>query len=175
MPLLENLREILAPTLGAGIAVRIDADPHAPPLLADKAQLETVLVNLAVNARDAMREGGLLTLAGRPETVANARAHPAGLEMGAYLRLEVTDTGIGMDGATLARAAEPFFTTKPAGQGTGLGLAMARGFAQQSDGYADVTLREIEEARDETTILVRKPVHDGELARRAAALLACRV
>jgi hypothetical protein len=114
--------------------VRIEADSDPPPLLADRAQLETVLVNLAVNARDAMADGGTLTLSVHAESVTDARAHPAGLEAGAYLRLTLADTGNGMDAATLARAGEPFFTTKPVGQGTGLGLAMARGFTQQSGG-----------------------------------------
>ena len=133
-PLLAELQEILTSTLGSAIAIRIDATADAPALLADKAQLETVLVNLAVNARDAMPEGGVLTLSARPETVATAGQHPAGLPPGAYLRLAMSDTGVGMEPAILARASEPFFTTKGPGKGTGLGLAMARGFAQQSGG-----------------------------------------
>jgi signal transduction histidine kinase/ActR/RegA family two-component response regulator len=133
-PLLEGLREMLAPTLGAGIAIRIAADPDLPMLLADKGQLETVLVNLAVNARDAMPDGGTLLLAAAAEPILDAKAHPAALSPGGYLRLSVSDTGTGMSAATLARASEPFFTTKPLGQGTGLGLAMARGFAHQSGG-----------------------------------------
>jgi len=134
VPLLENLREMLAPTLGANVAVAVEVEPGAPPLLADKAQLETVLVNLAVNARDAMPDGGSLTVSASVEAVGDSVGHPAGLAPGAYLRLDLADTGIGMDAAVLARASEPFFTTKPMGQGTGLGLAMARGFAQQSGG-----------------------------------------
>ena len=134
LPLLEELREILAHTLGVGIAMQVAADPELPALLADKAQLETVLVNLAVNARDAMPDGGTLLLAAAPEAVLEAKTHPACLAPGGYLRLSVSDTGTGMDAATLARASEPFFTTKPVGQGTGLGLAMARGFAHQSGG-----------------------------------------
>ncbi len=134
VPLLENLREMLAPTLGVEVAITVAADPEAAPLLADKAQLETVLVNLAVNARDAMPGGGALTVSARAETVRDFLPHAANLAPGAYLRLDMADTGRGMDAATLARASEPFFTTKPLGQGTGLGLAMARGFAQQSGG-----------------------------------------
>jgi signal transduction histidine kinase len=131
--LFENLREILVPTLGADIDVKIEAPPDMASLLADRAQLETVLVNLASNARDAMPGGGSLTLSARPETI--GLSHDATrLAPGAYLRLELTDTGSGMDPVTLARASEPFFTTKPVGQGTGLGLAMARGFAEQSGG-----------------------------------------
>jgi signal transduction histidine kinase/CheY-like chemotaxis protein len=133
-PLLEGMREIFAATLSAGIETRIAMDGALPPLLADKAQLETVLVNLAVNARDAMPNGGCLTLHAAAETVGDAHRHHAGLAAGGYVRLDVADTGTGMDAATLMRAGEPFFTTKTVGQGTGLGLAMARGFAQQSGG-----------------------------------------
>ena len=133
-PLLENLSEILTATLGADIEVRIESAEDISPLLADKAQLETVLVNLAVNARDAMPAGGALTVSARPERVVDARSSPAGLNPGGYVCIELTDTGAGMNEVTLARASEPFFTTKSAGQGTGLGLAMARGFAEQSGG-----------------------------------------
>jgi len=131
LPMLEGLHEMLAHMLGAGIVMRVAADQDLPTLLADKGQLETVLVNLAVNARDAMPDGGTLLLAASLEMVLD-KAHPARLLPGGYLRLAVSDTGTGMDAATLARASEPFFTTKPLGQGTGLGLAMARGFAHQS-------------------------------------------
>jgi signal transduction histidine kinase/ActR/RegA family two-component response regulator len=133
LPMLEGLGEMLAHTLGVGITMHIVADPALPMLLADKGQLETVLVNLAVNARDAMPDGGTLALTAASEVV-QGRTHIAGLEKGPYVRLAVSDTGTGMDAATLARASEPFFTTKPPGQGTGLGLAMARGFAHQSGG-----------------------------------------
>jgi signal transduction histidine kinase/ActR/RegA family two-component response regulator len=134
LPLLESLREMLAHTLGVGITMQVAADQNLPTLLADKGQLETVLVNLAINARDAMPDGGTLLLAAIPEVVEDMRTHPANLAPGFYLRLSVSDTGAGMSPDILARASEPFFTTKPLGQGTGLGLAMARGFAHQSGG-----------------------------------------
>jgi len=130
---LEGIRELLTHTLGSNIAVETAVDPALPNLLADKAQLETVLVNLAINARDAMPAGGTLTLSAEAETVGR-KPHRAGLTAGDYVRLKVSDTGQGMDHATLARAGEPFFTTKPPGHGTGLGLAMARGFVGQSGG-----------------------------------------
>ncbi|MBC7636589.1 MAG: response regulator [Acetobacteraceae bacterium] len=133
-PLLENLREILTPTLGATIALYVAIAPDPPALLADKAQLETVLINLAVNSRDAMPDGGVLTIAWNPVTVAVGDDRFAGLNGGDYIQVDLSDTGEGMDDVTLRRASEPFFTTKPVGQGTGLGLAMARGFAEQSGG-----------------------------------------
>lgn len=138
LPMLESLREILASTLGVEVTVRIRASSSLPTLLADKAQLETVLINLAVNARDAMPAGGILTISAVADIVTSGTGHATGLRDGPYVRLGLTDTGTGMDAATLARASEPFFTTKPAGQGTGLGLAMARGFVEQSGGALKV-------------------------------------
>jgi signal transduction histidine kinase len=135
---LDGLRDILVHTLGSAITIRVEAEPDLPPLLADKGPLETVLVNLATNARDAMPKGGMLVLSAAAELVSEVDVHPAGLEPGRYLKLAVKDTGIGMDPATLARVTEPFFTTKPQGQGTGLGLAMARGFAEQSGGALEL-------------------------------------
>ena len=134
VPLLRALREILVPTLGASISVEIRAEEDTPSLLADKSQLEAVLVSLAVNARDAMPEGGTLTIAAQPEIVFDDQPHPAELAAGTYLRLDLTDTGSGMEAAILEHALEPFFTTKPAGQGPGIGLPMARAFAKQSKG-----------------------------------------
>jgi signal transduction histidine kinase/ActR/RegA family two-component response regulator len=132
--LFENLREILDSTLGTGVIISINASADTPAIMADKVQLETVLVNLSVNSRDAMPNGGSLMLGAYHETVEAGTSHHASLSPGRYVRLEVTDSGEGMDAETLARASEPFFSTKGPGQGTGLGLAMARGFAQQSGG-----------------------------------------
>ena len=126
--LLDGLKDMLAPLLGASISMVVDADPGLPSLLADRDQLETALVNLSLNARDAMPDGGTLRLAASLRPVTD----PAGSEF--YIRLDISDTGTGMDAATLARASEPFYTTKPIGKGTGLGLSMARGFVEQSGG-----------------------------------------
>ena len=94
-----------------------------------------MLVNLATNARDAMPKGGTLAIVAAGETVVEGAApHPAGPRPGRYVRLSTRDTGVGMDAETLSRAAEPFFTTKPEGKGTGLGLAMAREFSEQAGG-----------------------------------------
>nr|WP_294521260.1 cache domain-containing protein [uncultured Rhodopila sp.] len=133
--LLAGLRELLAHTLGAGTEVSVVAEPGLRPILADKGQLETALVNLATNARDAMPKGGALKLRAAADIIeANTPAHPAGLAPGRYVRLTVADTGSGMDAATLLHVGEPFFTTKKTGEGTGLGVAMVKGFAAQSGG-----------------------------------------
>jgi signal transduction histidine kinase/CheY-like chemotaxis protein len=134
--LLSGLREVLSHTLGSGIAVEVRSADCLPLLLADRGQLETALVNLATNARDAMPDGGTLTFAAAADTVeADAGAHhPADLHAGRYVRLSITDTGTGIDPLALGRVLEPFFSTKPPGQGTGLGLSMAKGFVEQSGG-----------------------------------------
>jgi PAS domain S-box-containing protein len=133
--LLEGMREVFIHTLGPAISVRVEIEPDLPRLMADRAQLETALVNLATNARDAMLDGGMLWLAAALESVDPAvKSHPSGLPPGLYVRLSVIDDGTGMSEATMARAGEPFFTTKDVGKGTGLGLSMVKGFADQSNG-----------------------------------------
>jgi PAS domain S-box-containing protein len=133
--ILGDLQEILTHTLGAGIKTEIHMSPGLPPLLADKGQLETVLVNLATNARDAMDGRGVIVLAAALDHVEAATTRrQAALSIGSYICLSVSDNGTGMDAAILERVFEPFFTTKKPGQGTGLGLAMAHGFAGQSGG-----------------------------------------
>ena len=137
--LLSDLHEMLAHTLGAGIDVHVRLGAGLPKLLADKGQLETTLVNLATNARDAMPDGGQLIIAADTEIVPpDGPAHKDGLAPGRYVRLSVADSGTGMNAATLAHAGEPFFTTKEAGAGTGLGLPMAKGFAEQSGGALSI-------------------------------------
>jgi signal transduction histidine kinase/CheY-like chemotaxis protein len=136
---LNSIREVLGLTLGSPIDVHAVLEPDLPLLLADKGQLETALVNLGTNARDAMPDGGRLTLSAAREQVGVDVRHPAGLAGGGYVRISVSDTGVGMDAATLAHASEPFFTTKPKSQGTGLGLAMVRGFVEQSHGGFFIT------------------------------------
>jgi signal transduction histidine kinase len=132
--LLHDLQDVLHHTLGTPVSVAVDIAADLPPVLADKGQLETALVNLATNARDAMPEGGTLCFTVVPDTVQESDAHPADLRGGHYVRMAISDNGLGMDPATLARAFEPFFTTKPIGKGTGLGLSMVKGFAEQSGG-----------------------------------------
>ncbi len=134
--LLASVQEILGPSLGSGIAIRAEVPPGLPAILADKGQLETALINLATNARDAMPWGGTLTVSAVEERVAEGEtpSPPVKLAPGRYVRFSVRDSGEGMDTATLTRVFEPFFTTKPLGKGTGLGLPMVKGFAEQSGG-----------------------------------------
>ncbi len=128
--LVSGMTDLLRRSLGPSVEIRLDLPPGLPPARADANQLELALLNLAVNARDAMPEGGTLAIALSHETVEGA----PDLEPGRYLRLAVSDTGRGMDGETLARAIEPFFSTKELGKGTGLGLSMIHGLAQQLHG-----------------------------------------
>lgn len=130
--LVEGMADLIVSTLGATIDVRVTVDENLPLARADANQVEMALLNLAVNARDAMPEGGMLTI-----SVTRARAEHGGargLAAGDYVRLSVTDTGIGMDETTVARAIEPFFSTKGVGKGTGLGLSMVHGLAAQLGG-----------------------------------------
>jgi PAS domain S-box-containing protein len=150
---LEGLRDVLTHTMGASYAIRIDAGTGLPPVLADRGQLETVLVNLATNARDAMQSGGTITFSVNLQTVPDDR-HPAGLASGTYARLTVKDTGTGMDQATLARVTEPFFTTKAQNKGTGLGLPLVRDFAEQSGGALAI----VSEPGQGTTVTLWLPV-----------------
>jgi signal transduction histidine kinase/FixJ family two-component response regulator len=136
--MLAGVREIVGSTLGTTMDIVVRDRDGLPPALADASQLETVLVNLAVNARDAMPGGGTFILSAVARSVAPDDAAAVGVLPGRYVRIVATDTGSGMDAATLARATEPFFTTKGPGQGTGLGLAMARGFAEQSGGTLQI-------------------------------------
>jgi two-component system cell cycle sensor histidine kinase/response regulator CckA len=133
-----ELEPIVSRALGEGRGVRMHLSPTLGHVRADPGQLEQVLINLTLNARDAMDEGGRLTI----ETMnvvldgAYAAAKPVEmLEPGEYAALVVTDTGHGMDQATLARIFEPFFTTKPVGQGTGLGLSTVYGIVKQTGGF----------------------------------------
>ena len=136
--LLTDMAEILTHTLGGSVLCVVNVVPNLPPLFADRGQLETVLVNLATNARDAMPSGGTLTLGADAEMVSAGLPHPVGLAPGLYIRIQVGDTGTGMDRGVLSRVTEPFFTTKEPGKGTGLGLAMAKGFVEQSGGSLSI-------------------------------------
>lgn len=133
---LERVGELLDRVLGRGVHLRREVAPDLPAAArGDRHEFETAVVNLVANARDAMPEGGgQVTITAGVEDVPEGAAHPAGLAAGRYVRVAVADTGAGMAPEVLARAGEAFFTTKPRGQGTGLGLAMARGFAEGAGG-----------------------------------------
>jgi CheY-like chemotaxis protein/two-component sensor histidine kinase len=130
--LVRDMTGLLQRTLGPGIEVTTRFPPNLPPALTDANQLEIALLNLAVNARDAMPDGGKIAIEASEETLETLSE--VGLPAGRYVRLAVRDQGVGMDEATIARAVEPFFTTKGVGKGTGLGLPMVHGLAEQSGG-----------------------------------------
>lgn len=131
--LVRGMGPLLERSAGPTVRVVLDLPNGLPPALVDANQLELALMNLAVNARDAMPQGGELAISLSVAEAPSANA-PPGLGFGTYLRLVIADTGAGMDAPTLARATEPFFTTKGAGRGSGLGLSMVQGLAQQSGG-----------------------------------------
>jgi PAS domain S-box-containing protein len=137
--LVRGMTDLLQRSLGQTISIETRFPIVLKPILADSNQVEMALLNLAVNARDAMPEGGQIILAAR-ETVVEAD-EPGGLKAGRYVCISVSDTGEGMDQATLNRAMEPFFTTKGPGKGTGLGLPMVHGLAQQSGGHFNLKSR----------------------------------
>ncbi|MGA9583550.1 MAG: PAS domain S-box protein [Allosphingosinicella sp.] len=134
--LVAGMADLIASTSGPQIHVVVDSADGLPPAKADPNQLEMALLNLGVNARDAMPEGGTLRISAGLDPV--GAGHRSGLRPGAYVRLSVADTGVGMDEATLKRAVEPFFSTKGIGKGTGLGLSMVHGLASQLGGALNV-------------------------------------
>ena len=130
--MLHDLNQMLRRTLGDAIRLRIACSDGLPSAHADPAQLDTALVNLALNARDAMPRGGEITI--EVSRMTGGGGIPADLLAGDYLLITVSDTGRGMSQSTLDHAMEPFFTTKKAGRGSGLGLSMVHGFSKQSGG-----------------------------------------
>jgi PAS domain S-box-containing protein len=155
-----DLDSLLRRALGEDITLITDLTTEPCRVHADPGRLEQVLVNLAVNARDAMPGGGTLTIETAPVTVDEhyAAQHP-GLRTGQYMRLRVSDTGTGMSKATLERAFEPFFTTKPKGHGTGLGLATIYGIIAQAGGHAQI----YSELGHGTTITALLPATDDRI------------
>jgi PAS domain S-box-containing protein len=133
-PLIDNMRPLLKNVLGPGIEKRFDLDEEMMPVLADPTQVEVAVLNLAINARDAMPTGGVLSFTSRAVDVVGDPE----LDDGRYIELSISDTGAGMAQDVRERAFEPFFTTKEVGKGTGLGLSMVYGMARQSGGIARV-------------------------------------
>ena len=143
--------------LGPGVLVTSRMPPTLPPALTDRAQLESALLNLAVNARDAMPAGGSIVISAEETVVEKGEGT---LKPGRYVVLAIKDEGEGMDEETLARATEPFFTTKGVGKGTGLGLSMVHGLAEQTGGRFVLTSK----PQEGTTAELWLPVAAGEVA-----------
>ena len=152
--LVGGMTELLSHSLGPRVRTEVAAAPDVPAAAVDGNQLEMALLNLAVNARDAMEDEGALRFEIASETVTKDEG---ALSAGAYVRVRLTDDGRGMDAGTLERATEPFFTTKPVGSGTGLGLAMVHGLAEQSGGR----FRLASEPGVGTTAEILLPAADG--------------
>ncbi len=150
--MLGGIMALLKQSVGPLVDVLVESGADLRPVRVDPNQLELALLNLAVNARDAMPEGGTMTIRMGAERISGH--HASGLPDGEYVRIEIADTGIGMDEATLSRAVEPFFSTKDVGKGTGLGLSMAHGLALQSGG----ALRLQSAPRQGTTAIMWLPV-----------------
>ncbi len=161
--LVEGMADLLRRSLGPAIQIGTDFAADLPAVRADPNQLELALLNLAVNARDAMPLGGRLAIAAR--CLAAGAGPPPGLAAGRYVCVAVSDSGTGMDEATLKRASEPFFTTKGVGRGTGLGLSMVHGLAAQSGG----AMRISSEPGAGTTVELWLPVAEEAASRTDAA------
>jgi signal transduction histidine kinase/DNA-binding response OmpR family regulator len=156
--LVDSIHEMLTRSIGGTIAIRTRFETGLPTTLVDPNQLELALLNLVLNCRDAMPDGGEITIAVRHR--AGTAELPADLPSGSYIGIAVTDTGAGMDELTLKRATEPFFTSKEVGKGTGLGLSMVHGLAAQSGG----TLRIRSAPGEGTTVEVWLPTTDQAAA-----------
>jgi PAS domain S-box-containing protein len=162
-----TLSRMLERLLGSAITLRTVTAPDLPAIYGDPGQIEQALINLAVNARDAMPSGGQLTLTAAPVHVdaAFARAHQP-ITAGDYIEISVSDTGVGMSAEVQTHIFEPFFTTKGVGKGTGLGLAMVYGTVKQSGGFIFV---DSEEGRGTTFRLYFPPAPPQERRRSTAA------
>ncbi|MEA3197171.1 MAG: hypothetical protein QOF32_1223, partial [Gammaproteobacteria bacterium] len=133
--LVRGMQELLRRSLGPNNVLRLHIEPNLPPAEVDAHQVELAILNLAINARDAMPDGGVIEMLVDRKQVTNDLGR---LRAGTYLRIRISDTGIGMDQATLSKAVEPFFSTKPLGKGTGLGLSMTHGLAVQLGGLLEL-------------------------------------
>ena len=164
--LIGGMNELLRRSLGEPIEIRTNLAADLWPVMADPSQVESALLNLAINARDAMADGGLLVIETANAVVDDSyAARNRFVKAGDYVLLAVTDTGTGMSPDVAARAFEPFFTTKEVGKGTGLGLSMVYGFAQQSGGHAEI----YSERGHGTTVRVYLPSATAPAERSRAA------
>ena len=155
--LVVEMEDLIRRTVGPSIALEVAGADDLWTVLVDPSQLENALLNLCINARDAMPDGGALAIRTVNHRLDDREARETGVPAGAYVRLSVADTGAGMSPDVIAKAFDPFFTTKPIGQGTGLGLSMIYGFAQQSGGQARI----ISEVGRGTTVSLYLPRHAG--------------
>src|SRR5260370_452059 len=158
--LVVSLEDLLRRTIGETIDLAITAADDLWFTLCDPNQLESALLNLAINARHAMPDGGKLTIATSNARIEGITADTPALSPGDYICIAVTDTGVGISAEVAARAFDPFFTTKPIGQGTGLGLSMIYGFARQSNGHATIDSKPAQG----TSIRLYLPRHQGGIA-----------
>jgi PAS domain S-box-containing protein len=165
--LIVSLEDLLRRTIGETLDLDIVAAPDLWCTLCDPNQLESALLNLAINARDAMPDGGHLKIATQNVRVDAINANAPALTPGDYICISVSDSGTGMSPEVVARAFDPFFTTKPIGQGTGLGLSMIYGFARQSNGHVSIDSR----LDIGTTVKLYLPRHEGDAAAQDAAPL----
>ncbi|HWV12844.1 MAG TPA: response regulator [Sphingobium sp.] len=157
--LIHSLEDLLRRTMSESIEVEILSSSSPPAALVDANQLESAIINLAINARDAMPDGGRLVLSCEEvELNQECCARNPGVTPGRYIMVGVSDTGVGIDGDTLDKVFDPFFTTKPIGQGTGLGLSMVYGFAKQSNGLVRIESK----VGDGTTVRIFLPVADAQ-------------
>jgi PAS domain S-box-containing protein len=154
-PLIASMVDMLQRTLGEQVELKLFPAVDAWPTLCDRNQLESAIVNLVINARDAMPDGGLVSISTRNAHLETVGDDPAG----DFVCLSVADTGCGMPADVAARAFDPFFTTKPIGQGTGLGLSMIYGFVRQSGGRVEIDTRE----GVGTTLRLYLPRHKGPM------------
>ncbi|NEU14834.1 PAS domain-containing protein [Methylobacterium sp. BTF04] len=152
-----GMHDLIQRTVGPGILVEVVGATNCWPALVDPPQLESALLNLCINARDAMPDGGTITIETANKWMDERAVRQHDLPEGQYLSLSVTDTGTGMPPEVIPRVFEPFFTTKPFGEGTGLGLSMIYGFAQQSGGQ----VRIYSEVGQGTTVRIYLPRHYG--------------
>jgi PAS domain S-box-containing protein len=155
--LITDMEEFVHRTVGPTITVETTLASDLRPTLCDPNQLENAILNLCINARDAMPDGGRLGITTADILLDERDVGESGAEPGRYVAISVTDTGTGMPPSVVARAFEPFFTTKPTGQGTGLGLSMIYGFARQSGGY----VRIFSEVDVGTTVCIYLPRYLG--------------
>ncbi len=162
--LLRGIATLLQATLGKAVHLALDLDPAVPPVFIDRGALEHAVINLAINARDAMASGGVLTFRTGMAELTAAAAAPE-LPAGSYVTIAVADTGTGMTPPVLARAFDPFFTTKPPGKGSGLGLSQVYGLIRQSGGAVRIESK----PGAGTTVLLYLPPASADQTARAQA------